>query len=325
MLWIEHLLNALQLGLMLFLIAAGLTLVFGVMGLVNLAHGSLYMLGAFLTATLTQRSGSAVLGLLGGLLAMALIGALLEFGLMRRLYPLDPLDQVLATFALILILNGSTRLLWGALPVSHNVPEALAGSVHLFADLHYSAYRLLIIGTGLAVALLLYWIVGHTRLGMWVRAGASNREMVQVMGVHVKALFTAIFAFGAVLSGLAGAAMGPLTSVQVGMGEEVLILAFIVVVVGGIGSIRGAFLAALLIATLDTLCRALLPGLLGRLLPAHTASELGPALASISAYVLMAGVLMVRPAGLFAQDTGGARRRSPARATPADTPRELPT
>lgn len=299
MLWIEQLLNGLQYSLMLFLFAAGLTLVFGIMNLINLAHGSLYMLGAYSAATLTAFSGSYAIGLLGALLFMGLFGAVLEIVLIRRLYRQDHLTQVLATFALILIFNESVRILWGVQPLPYDMPEALSGSVPIVGDLRYSAYRLATIAAGVVVALLLYWMVSHTRVGMWVRAGASNREMVQMMGVNVRRLFTAIFALGAALSGLAGAALAPLMSVQVGMGEEVLILAFVVVVVGGVGSIRGAFIAALLVGMVDSMGRAWLPGLLGTVFPAQIASDLGPALASMSVYLLMVVVLMVRPMGLF--------------------------
>ena len=299
MLWIEQLLNGLQYSLMLFLFAAGLTLVFGIMNLVNLAHGSLYMLGAYSAATLTAFSGSYAIGLLGALLFMGLFGAVLEIVLIRRLYGQDHLTQVLATFALILVSNESVRILWGVQPLPYEMPAALSGSVPIVGDLRYSAYRLATIVAGVFVALLLYWMVARTRVGMWVRAGASNREMVQMMGVDVRRLFTVIFALGAALSGLAGAALAPLMSVQVGMGEEVLILAFVVVVVGGVGSIRGAFIAALLVGMVDSMGRAWLPALLGKVLPAQIASDLGPALASMSVYLLMAVVLMVRPQGLF--------------------------
>lgn len=300
MLWIEQLLNGLQYSLMLFLFAAGLTLVFGIMNLVNLAHGSLYMLGAYAAAALTAFSGSYVAGLFGALLFMAVFGAALEILLIRRLYRQDHLTQVLATFALILIFNESVRIIWGVQPLPYDMPAALSGSVPIAGDLRYSAYRLALIVLGIVVALLLYWMVARTRVGMWVRAGASNREMVQMMGVNVRWLFTAIFALGAAFSGLAGAALAPLMSVQVGMGEEVLILAFVVVVVGGVGSIRGAFIAALLVGMVDSLGRAWLPGALGRVLPSQIASDLGPALASMSVYLLMIVVLAVRPLGLFA-------------------------
>src|SRR6218665_1202221 len=299
MLGIEQLLNGLQYSFMLFLFAAGLTLVFGIMNLVNLAHGSLYMLGAYFAAALTTFSGSYVVGVIGALLLMGLFGAVLEIVLIRGLYRQDHLTQVLATFALILIFNESVRIVWGVQPLPYDMPAALSGSVPIVGDLRYSAYRLALIVAGVVVALLLYWMVARPRVGMWVRAGASNREMVQMMGVNVRWLFPAIFALGAALSGLAGAALAPLMSVQVGMGEEVLILAFVVVVVGGVGSVRGAFIAALLVGMVDSLGRAWLPGLLGAVLPSRLVSDLGPALASMSVYLLMIVVLAVRPMGLF--------------------------
>src|SRR6218665_2283141 len=299
MLGIEQLLNGLQYSFMLFLFAAGLTLVFGIMNLVNLAHGSLYMLGAYFAAALTTFSGSYVVGLIGALLLLGLLGGVLEIVLIRRLYRQDHLTQVLATFALILIFNESVRIVWGVQPLPYDMPAALSGSVPIVGDLRYSAYRLALIVAGVVVALLLYWMVARTRVGMWVRAGGSNREMVQMMGVNVRWLFTAIFALGAALSGLAGAALAPLMSVQVGMGEEVLILAFVVVVVGGVGSVRGAFIAALLVGMVDSLGRAWLPGLLGAGLPSRLVSDLGPALAWMSVYLLMIVVLAVRPMGLF--------------------------
>jgi branched-chain amino acid transport system permease protein len=296
---LEQTLNGLQFGLMLFLLAAGLTLVFGIMDMINLAHGSLYMVGAYLAATLIAYTGSFTLAVLGALAGTAVFGALLEVSLLRTLYQRDHLTQVLATFALILILNEGTRMIWGSQALLLNAPEALSGPVELFPGLTYPAYRLLIIGVGLAVAVALYLLVAHTRVGMLVRAGASNREMALTMGVNVKRLFTAVFAAGAALSALAGAMLGPLLAVQVGMGESILILAFVVIVIGGIGSIRGALVGALLVGFVDTVGRTLLPMSLRSVLPPAVASNLGPALASILIYVLMAAVLFWRPQGLF--------------------------
>jgi len=295
---IEQLLNGLQFGLMLFLLAAGLTLVFGIMDMINLSHGSLYMGGAYLGAAATQASGSFLLGLLAALVGMALIGLLLEVFLLRRLYQRDHLSQVLATFALILIANELVRMIWGPQPLMLNAPEALSGPVDLFG-ISYPAYRLLIIAVGLAVAGLLYWLVGHTRAGMWVRAGASNREMAQALGIDVRKLFTGIFALGAALCALAGMLLGPLLAVQVGMGEDILILAFVVIVIGGIGSIRGALVGSLLVGMVDTLGRALLPTLLRTITSPDIAAHVGPALASVLIYLLMAAVLFWRPTGLF--------------------------
>ena len=298
-LFVEQLLNGAQFGLMLFLLAAGLTLVFGVMDMINLAHGSLYMVGAFFAAWLVAWSGSFTLGVLGAVVLTALFGMALESTLLRTLYQRDHLSQVLATFALILILNDAVKMVFGNdLPLS--APQALEGPVELLPGLIYPAYRLLILGVGLALALLLYLLVQKTKLGALVRAGASNREMSMAMGVNVSRLFTAVFGIGAGLCAVAGALLGPLLAVQVGMGENILILAFVVIVIGGIGSIRGALVGAVLVGTVDTFGRTLLQQGLRELLPAQWASAAGPALASIAVYLFMAAVLVWRPQGLFA-------------------------
>ena len=296
---LEQALNGVQLGLMLFLIAAGLTLVFGIMDMINLAHGSLYMIGAYAAASVAQASGSFALALVAAIAITAVIGVLLETLLLRHFYARDHLSQVLGTFALLLMINEAVRMIFGSQPLMLNTPQALSGPVSLLPGLRYPAYRLFVIGVGLAIALLLYVLVAKTRTGMRVRAGASNREMASAMGVNVRVLFTALFGVGAGLCALAGAMLGPILSVQVGMGESVLILAFVVIVIGGIGSIRGALVGALLIGMVDTMGRALLPALLRSVLPPATASSLGPALASIAIYVLMAAILMWRPQGLF--------------------------
>ena len=295
---LEQSLNGLQFGLMLFLLAAGLTLVFGIMDMINLAHGSLYMLGAFIASTLVQATGSFAAGVLLAVLATAALGMILEISVLRTLYKRDHLSQVLATFALILILNEVVRLVWGSdAPLS--MPEALSGPVQLVPGLMYPSYRVLIIAVGLAVALLLYLFVARTRVGMLVRAGASNREMALAMGVNIRALFTLVFGVGAALCALAGALLGPLLAVQVGMGENILILAFVVIVIGGIGSIRGALVGSLLVGMVDTVGRAFLPILFGAFLPPQFASAAGPAIASVMIYLLMAAVLYIRPQGLF--------------------------
>jgi len=296
---LEQTLNGLQFGLMLFLLAAGLTLVFGIMDLINLAHGSLYMIGAYLVAAVAQATGSFALAALAAVVGTAAIGVLLEVAVLRRLYTRDHLSQVLATFALLLICNEVVRLIFGSQPVMLSLPPALAGPVQLLPGFSYPAFRLAVIGVGLAVALLLYVLVARTRMGMWVRAGASNREMAAAMGVDVKLLFTAVFGIGAALCALAGAMLGPILAVQVGMGESILILAFVVIVIGGIGSIRGALVGALLVGMVDTVGRAFLPMLLRSFLSPAVASGVGPALASIAIYVLMAAVLFWRPQGLF--------------------------
>jgi branched-chain amino acid transport system permease protein len=296
---VEQLLNGLQWGLMLFLLAAGLTLVFGIMDMINLAHGSLYMVGAYLIATLTSVTGSWVEGFLLGVLATAALAVLLELSVLRRLYQRDHLSQVLGTFAILLMCNEAVRMIWGPQPIPLNTPEALSGPVEILPGLMYPAYRLLIIGVGLAVAVAMYVGVTRTRIGMQVRAGAANREMALAMGVNVPRLFTGVFALGAALCAIAGGMLGPLLSVQVGMGESILILAFVVIVIGGIGSIRGAFLGALLVGFVDTAGRTLLPMGLSQVLPPQWAAQAGPAVASILIYVLMAAVLFWKPRGLF--------------------------
>jgi branched-chain amino acid transport system permease protein len=298
-LFLEQSLNALQFGLMLFLLAAGLTLVFGIMDTINLAHGSLYMVGAYLTASAAAASGSFVVGLAAGVAGTTVVGVLLEVAVLRRLYHRDHLSQVLGTFAILLMANEAVRMVWGSQPIVLNPPAALAGPVELLPGFSYPAFRLLIIGVGLAAALLLYLLVNRTRVGMQVRAGASNREMALAMGTDVQRLFTLVFGLGAALCAVAGGLLGPLLAVQVGMGESILILAFVVIVIGGIGSIRGALLGALLVGAADTGGRTVVPMLLDRLLGDQAAATAGAAVASILVYVVMAGVLVWKPEGLF--------------------------
>jgi len=268
------------------------------MDMINLAHGSLYMVGAFLAAWITMQTGSFWVGLVGSVVLTAAIGMLIEATLLRTLYARDHLSQVLATFALILILNDGIKMLFGTdLPLS--APAALEGPVELPGGLRYPLWRLLIIGVGLAVAVGLYLLVQKTRVGALVRAGAANREMSMAMGVNVARLFTLVFGLGAALCAVAGALLGPLLAVQVGMGENILILAFVVIVIGGIGSIRGALIGSLLVGAVDTLGRTLLQSALREALPPQWASAAGPALASVAVYVLMAAVLVWRPQGLF--------------------------
>ena len=296
---LEQSLNSLQFGLMLFLLAAGLTLVFGIMDMINLAHGSLYMVGAYLMATFAEATGSFWLALPLALVATALVGAALEVSLLRKLYERDHLTQVLATFAVILIANEVVRILWGNQSLMLNPPSGLTGPVQLPGGMQYASYRLAIIAVGVLVALLLYFLVTKTKVGMLVRAGASNREMAVAMGVNIRRLFTVVFALGAALCALAGAMLGPILAVQVGMGENILILAFVVIVIGGIGSIRGAFVGALLVGLVDTMGRALLPIAFAKMFSPQVASNLGPSISSILIYVLMAAVLFLRPQGLF--------------------------
>ncbi|CAN7657700.1 branched-chain amino acid ABC transporter permease [Ensifer sp. Root142] len=297
---IEQLLNGLQLGVMLFLMAAGLTLIFGVMGLINLAHGSLYMIGAFACATVAAATGSFWLGLIASLTAAAGVGAIIEVAVIRRLYDRDHLDQVLATFALILILSEGARWIFGSFPLYLDIPPLLQGAVPLPGGGQYQLYRLAIIGVGIAVAVGLYLLISRTRLGMRIRAGESDREMIAALGVDIGTLYTVVFALGAALAGLAGALVGALQSVQVGMGEPVLILAFVVIVIGGIGSIKGALVGAVIVGVVDTMGRFLLPSLLALTMPASQATTIGAALASMLIYVVMALILAFRPSGLFA-------------------------
>ncbi|MHA7851487.1 branched-chain amino acid ABC transporter permease [Roseovarius sp.] len=299
LLFIEQVLNGLQFGVMLFLMAAGLTLVFGVMGLINLAHGSLYMIGAFAAAAVAGATGSFLLALAAALTAAAAAGALVEMLVMRRLYDRDHLDQVLATFALILIFSETTRWVFGSFPLFLDIPDWLSGPVSLPGGIEYSLYRLAIIGTGLAVAAALFWLISRTRLGTRIRAGESDREMIAALGIDISRLYTIVFALGAALAGLAGAMVGAIQSVQVGMGEPVLILAFVVIVIGGIGSIRGALVGALLVGLTDTLGGLLLPELFKLFMETSSASTTGSALASMLIYILMACVLIWRPRGLF--------------------------
>ncbi|GGF92214.1 branched-chain amino acid ABC transporter permease [Rhizobium wenxiniae] len=296
---LEQLLNGIQLGVMLFLMAAGLTLIFGVMGLINLAHGSLYMVGAFACATVAAWTGSFWLGLIASLACAAAAGAIVELAVIRRLYDRDHLDQVLATFALILIFSEGTRWLFGDFPLYLDIPPLLQGIVNLPGDASYPVYRLAIIAVGALIALGLYLLIGKTRLGMRIRAGESDREMIGALGVDIRTLYTLVFALGSALAGLAGALVGALQSVQVGMGEPVLILAFVVIVIGGIGSIKGALYGALLVGVTDTLGRFLLPQLLALFVDPSQAGMIGGAMASMLIYVVMAVILAVKPRGLF--------------------------
>jgi len=295
----EQGLNGLQLGVMLFLMAAGLTLVFGIMNLVNLAHGSFYMIGAYLATYFTQLTGSYVLGVLLGLAGTLAVGVAVELLALRTLYEREHLDQVLATFGLILFFNELAAMLWGRAALYTSIPEYLSGHVDLLPGLRYPLYRLVIIVLGLAVAGLLWFVVARTRLGMLVRAGASNRVMVAALGVNIRLMYTIVFGFGAALAGLAGLMAGPIYVVQPGMGELILIEVFVVIVIGGIGSIRGALAGALIVGMVDTFGRAFLKPALATVLSPAAAQAAGPALASMLIYLLMAVVLALRPRGLF--------------------------
>ncbi len=295
-----QLLNGVQLGILLFLVAAGLTLVFGVMDFINLAHGVQYMLGAYVAATLGVWTSSFWLGLLLTLPVTVMLGLALELVVFRHLYGRDHLSQVLATFGVILTVDEVVRAIWGSTPLAVLQPGGwLGGGIALMPGFSYPVYRLAIIAIGLGVAVLLWLLVEHTRVGMLVRAGATHPATVSALGVNIRRLFTLVFGFGAMLAGLAGALAGPVFAVAPGMGDGVLILAFVVIVIGGIGSIRGAFLAALLVGLLDTLGRALLPDALRLVMHAAAARQTGAALASMLVYIAMAAILCVRPAGLF--------------------------
>ena len=299
----EQLLNGVQLGIFLFLLAAGLTLVFGIMDLMNLAHGSLYMIGAFVAATVTIWTDSFLLGVVAAVPVVMLVGIVVEIVVLRRLYGRGHLDQVLATFGLILFFNELVRLIWGADGLSVPLSGALNQSVSLFG-LPYPVYRIMVIAVGLAVAGLLYYLVARTRLGMLIRAGASNRIMVDALGIDIKLVFTLVFGLGAALAGLAGVMAGPIFSVNIGMGENILILTLVVIVIGGIGSIRGAFVGAILVGVIDIMGRSFLDTFFKLFLPNEAAETAAPAVASMLIYVLMVAVLFFRPQGLFPARTG---------------------
>jgi len=295
---LTQLLNGVQFGVLLFLLAAGLTLVFGIMSFVNLAHGSLYMLGAYFAATAYQHTESFGLAVLAAILGCTVLGLLLERTAISRLYRRDHLDHVLATFGLVLFFNEMSRIIWGPQPYFLPLPAALESTVDLFG-VSYPSYRFAIIVVGLAVALGAHLLMHRTRLGMLIRAGATNPGMVAALGVDIKLLNSILFALGAALAGLAGVMAGPIMSIQTGMGEPVLITALVVIVIGGIGSVGGALYASLIVGVADTLGRAFLPTLLREVASRDVANAAGPALASMLIYLLMAVVLAVRPQGLF--------------------------
>ena len=297
--FIEQCLNGIQLGMLLFLLAAGLTLIFGIMDLVNLAHGSLYMIGAYFAATFAAWTGSFVAGAALALGATLLVGMALEVVAIRRLYGRDHLDHVLGTFGLILFFNELVRLIWGPAGMTLSLPSQMLSAVQVLPGVYYPAYRLVIIATTLVVALLLYILVMRTRIGMLIRAGASNREMVGALGINIKLLYTLVFGLGAALAGFAGLMQAPILTVQIGMGENILILAFVVIIIGGIGSIRGAFVASIIVGLIDTVGRAFIPDILRLFLSNNAASSLGPSLSSMMIYMLMAAILVFRPEGLF--------------------------
>lgn len=297
-------LNGLQLGILLFLIAAGLTLVFGVMDFINLAHGVQYMLGAYLAVAGYGITGSFWLAMLLALAGSLIIGLILEVLVFRHLYDRSHLDQVLATFGVILFLNEGVKVIWGSSPLALPVPEILSGSIPISDGLLYPVFRIALIVSGLGVAALLYVLVSWTRVGMLVRAGATNAQMVSALGVNIRRLFMFVFGFGAMLAGFAGIMAAPILAVEPGMGDNLLILAFVVIVIGGIGSVRGAFMAALIVGLVDTIGRSLATDIARLLLPPAAANDVGPAVASMLIYILMAAVLFFRPSGLFPARAG---------------------
>ncbi len=295
---ITQLLNGLQLGLLLFLLASGLTLIFGIMDFINLSHGSFYMIGAYFCGTVVAYTGSFVAGVLFGLVGMFIVGALVERLIVSKLYRADHLDHVLVTFGLILIFDTLVHLIWGSQGMAIPLPDILNGQITL-GTLVLPTYRLVIIVAGLAVAAILYFMVTRTRLGMLIRAGASNRTMVEALGVNINRLFLFVFALGAAMAGLAGMLIAPITEASIGMGNDIIIIAFVVVIVGGIGSIKGAFYAALIIGLMDTLSRSYLDVLMQLMMQVTYAETAAPAISAMLVYILMAAVLAFRPQGLF--------------------------
>ncbi len=292
-------LNGLQLGLLLFLVASGLTLVFGILDFVNLAHGALYMLGAFVCASLTLATGSFLLAILLAIPITGAAGYVIERVVARNLYQRDHLDQVLATFGLILVIDTAVHIIWGPEGMAVPLPDILEGQLRVGENFVLPVYRLVIIGTGLAVAGGLYWLVNFTRLGMLIRAGASNRRMVSALGIDINTLFTFVFALGAMLAGLAGMLIAPITEASIGMGNNIIITAFVVIIVGGIGSMKGAFVGALLIGLIDTLGRSFLDSFFELFMSTAAAETSAPAVSAMLIYIIMAAVLAVRPQGLF--------------------------
>jgi len=301
LLLLEQGLNGVQFGIMLFLMAAGLTLVFGIMNLINLAHGSLYMVGAYLAAALQGWTGSFVLAVVLAIPATLAVGVAVEIVVLRTLYDRDHLDQVLATFGLILFFNELVRVIWGPAGKSIAVPAFLGHTVQILPGVPYPAYRFALIVVGLAVAVILAWLVARTKLGMLIRAGASNRRMIAALGVNIELLFSLVFGLGAVFAGLAGLMAAPISSVKIGMGDDILIVAFVIIVIGGIGSIKGAFVAAMLVGQIDIIGRAFLPNFLKAFMAPASASAAAPAISQVLIYVVMAAVLVWRPTGLFGQ------------------------
>ena len=292
-------LNGVQLGLLLFLVASGLTLVFGILDFVNLAHAALYMIGAFICASLTYALGNFLLSVLVALPITAAVGFVVERLVARPLYSRGHLDQVLATFGLILVFETLAHMIWGPAGMVVPLPEWLNGQTTLAPGLEIPTFRLLIIGAGTAAAFGLFWLVNYTRLGMLIRAGASNRTMVSALGINIQLLFSLVFALGAALAGLAGMLIAPITEASIGMGNSIIITAFVVIIVGGIGSMKGAFVAAILIGLIDTLGRSFLDDFFKIVMSPEAAENAAPAVSAMLIYIIMAAVLAFRPQGLF--------------------------
>jgi branched-chain amino acid transport system permease protein len=297
---VEHTLAAVQYGVLLFLLSSGLTLTFGVMGLINLSHGSVYVLGAYVAAATIVAVGSFILGMIAGVVAAGVVGIAIEFLVIRKLYARDHLYQVLATFGLILIINESISIVFGRQPLRFDLPALLSGSVQVVPGLQYPIYRLMIIGAGATVGGLLYILITRSRVGMLIRAGSTHRPVVAALGTNITLLFTLVFAIGSMLAGLAGVLISPITGVDIGMGDTIIIVAFVVIIIGGIGSVHGALAGSALVAVVDTLSRAALPSLLLKAVGPVKASAMSAGLSSMSVYILMAVVLLLRPRGLFA-------------------------
>ena len=304
LLFVEQTLNGIQFGVFLFLVSAGLTLVLGIMNVVNLAHGSLFMLGAYLGATFLAWTDNFVLAIILMVPAILIIGILVELIVLRNMYDRDHMDQVLATFGLILFFNQAVILVWGPDSQGMNIPAFLDGSIEILPDAPYPIFRVAIIAAGIATAIFLFWLITRTKMGMLIRAGASNGQMARALGVNIRLLFTVVFGLGAILAGFAGLMSGPISSVESGMGEDMLILAFVVIVIGGIGSVRGAVVASILIGIVETVGRSILPFLMGKYISEDAAQTAGPALASMLMYILMVLVLFFKPQGLFPARTG---------------------
>lgn len=298
-LFFEQILNGLQAGFTLLMISSGLTLIFGMMGVLNLAHGSIFMIGAFVAADVLARTGSFELALLAGVVGAAITGALMEAVVIRWLYHRDHLDQVLATFGLVLMANQGVQMIWGTQPRTISRPGWLEGSVPVLPGLQYPIYRLAIMVAGILTLLVLWLVIERSRVGMWIKAGQTHRELLGALGVNVTLLYSGVFALGAALAGFAGVVAAPFLTVESGMGDNFLILSFVVIVIGGIGSLRGAVVGSIVIGLAAALGQTYLPRLLDNVTDPSSAAAIGASLASASIYLVMAAVLLFRPEGLF--------------------------